>query len=1125
MEFDSAWLAPSGVLGDRYEIQRVLGRGGAAIVLLARDRRYEREVAIKVLKPELAGVVATERFLQEVRITASLQHPHILPLLDSGEGRGLPYYVSPYVAGGSLRDRLNHSRQLPIPEALAIAGDIAAALAFAHDRGVLHRDIKPENILLSGEHALVADFGLAQALVRAGGDRLTSSGIAVGTPAYISPEQASGERTLGPPTDIYSLACVIYEMIAGVAPFVGPTAESVIAQRFRGPPHALRHYRPTVPESVDRAVSRAMCSTPADRFQSAREFAGALGVARGTPPNGSTVATVAPLPLPTQLLAKDPEERPTHVNEADGSSGRNEGVASEAIQGRISPSLWRRPSIVGSVSVLMIAVLATVGVRLARGSGARLDNSRVLVTPLTTASSGSPSDQVTRDATQRLGDALSQWTDLHLVDERTAREALEEGSRATLRTDDALKISRRLGAGRLLLGDVGSANDSIVVQATMYDVETGAQMRHARIAYVASSTVLTQLFRQLANRLLRDRDELPWRRAEQTWPASVAGWSAYDAGRRALDSWDLAAAEQHLRDALRVDADLAQAQLWLAQVLWWESRAKPPEEARRAVDEERSLTTKALILGDRLSERDSAMAVGLNALGGGQFPEACKQFNRVLEFSPNDFSGWYGLGDCQSMDQTVLPDKGSPSHYAFRSGFESAANAYRHALQLLTSPYPDFPFIRLGSILYTTSNFTRVGRAPAPSAETFLAYPSLRNDTLAFVPVPATLVSAGHLNVVPPSINAAVSRNQEQLRRLYVMWVTGMPDRALAHERLSGVLESLGLISETDADGFSALNEVRRARGLSKDVANERWLAVAEVRLLLKSNQIPAAKRLADSVIAANTASSPAVADALIGLSALTGRASETSRLMRLAASLTKYAPTTPDGAAIRVPSTLLGEYAEVVARASLGICDRSVREFAAHVDSVLDSYVPDSLERQRDRTAILVRPLTLAAPCLGPRALRNLTKTSERLVAMDADLARGDRAALRSQFDTLRLIRRFNRPGDMSLDYLYLEAWLLAQAGDTAQAVRWLAGSLRAPSMLSPYLLYDAPHAGGLVRAMTLRAELANKMGDSVESQRWASAVTTLWADADTALQPLVTHMRVIARVSQSPSATGRQK
>jgi tetratricopeptide (TPR) repeat protein len=287
-EFDSAWLAPSGVLGDRYEITRALGRGGAAIVLLARDRRYDREVAIKVLKPELAGLVATERFLQEVRITASLQHPHILPLLDSGEARGLPYYVSPYIAGGSLRDRLTQERQLPLGEALDIAADVASALTYAHERGILHRDIKPENVLIAGSDAIVADFGLAQALARAGGDRLTSSGIVVGTPAYVSPEQALGDRTLGPATDVYSLGCVIYEMIAGVAPFVGPTPESVIAQRFRGPPRPLRHYRLTVSRDAERAVSRALLTTPADRFASPNDFATALGVARKpTPPRAS----------------------------------------------------------------------------------------------------------------------------------------------------------------------------------------------------------------------------------------------------------------------------------------------------------------------------------------------------------------------------------------------------------------------------------------------------------------------------------------------------------------------------------------------------------------------------------------------------------------------------------------------------------------------------------------------------------------------------------------------------------------------------------------------------------------------------------------------------------------------
>ncbi|HEU5218330.1 MAG TPA: serine/threonine-protein kinase, partial [Gemmatimonadales bacterium] len=208
-------------LADRYTIERELGRGGMATVYLARDLKHNRPVAIKVLRPELAAVLGRDRFLREIAITAGLQHPHILALLDSGEAEGSLYYVMPFVAGESLRDRLERERQLPLDDALRITREVADALDYAHRQGLIHRDIKPENILLSDRHAMVADFGIARAVEQAGGDKLTETGLAVGTPDYMSPEQAAGSADLDGRTDQYSLGCVLYEMLAGHPPFLG----------------------------------------------------------------------------------------------------------------------------------------------------------------------------------------------------------------------------------------------------------------------------------------------------------------------------------------------------------------------------------------------------------------------------------------------------------------------------------------------------------------------------------------------------------------------------------------------------------------------------------------------------------------------------------------------------------------------------------------------------------------------------------------------------------------------------------------------------------------------------------------------------------------------------------------
>jgi len=263
-------------LADRYAVERELGRGGMAAVYLATDLRHERAVAIKVLQAELGSALGPERFLREIKTTARLTHPHILPLLDSGEADGLLFYVMPYVEGESLRERLQKQKQLPLEVALRIAREVAEALSYAHEQGVIHRDIKPANILLEADHAAVADFGIAQAIDVAGGERLTETGIAVGTPAYMSPEQAGGGEELDGRSDLYSLGCVLYEMLAGVPPFAGATAQSLLRQHLVADPPSVTAIRPTVPEWVADAISRALAKAPADRFETTTEFAAAL---------------------------------------------------------------------------------------------------------------------------------------------------------------------------------------------------------------------------------------------------------------------------------------------------------------------------------------------------------------------------------------------------------------------------------------------------------------------------------------------------------------------------------------------------------------------------------------------------------------------------------------------------------------------------------------------------------------------------------------------------------------------------------------------------------------------------------------------------------------------------------
>jgi len=288
-------------LADRYRLERRLGEGGMAIVYAAEDVRHRRKVAVKVLRPELCASLGAERFLREIEIVAGLRHPHILPLYDSGEADGFLFYVMPLVEGETLRARIERERQLPIDDALRFGREVADALAYAHARGVVHRDIKPDNILIEGDHAVVADFGIAKAVAAAGHQTtLTRSGTAVGTPAYMSPEQAAGDADIDGRSDLYSLACVVYESLAGQPPFTGVTTESIVRQHMVSPPPPVTQFRPAVPAAVSDALMRALAKSPADRFNPVGQFSSALALTTTTSIGART------LPLRAGTLAAPP---------------------------------------------------------------------------------------------------------------------------------------------------------------------------------------------------------------------------------------------------------------------------------------------------------------------------------------------------------------------------------------------------------------------------------------------------------------------------------------------------------------------------------------------------------------------------------------------------------------------------------------------------------------------------------------------------------------------------------------------------------------------------------------------------------------------------------------------------
>jgi serine/threonine protein kinase len=349
------------VLSDRYEIERAIGSGGMAVVFVAQDRKHPRKVAIKVLRPELAAVVGRERFLQEIAMVAALRHPHIMPLYDSGEVGSLLYYVMPFVEGASLREKMNREAQLPVDEAVHITCEVANALGSAHRKKVIHRDIKPENIMFEEGHAIVTDFGIARPMSVTDGARITDEGQSPLTPTYASPEQASGEWNIDGRSDIYSLACVLYEMLAGEPPFEGSTVESVVAKHISATPTPLDALRSTIPPHVAQAVNQALAKAPVDRFDSAEDFVRALNaaeVASKAPGGARGDSADSGSPLVTDVTLEEIAQVDSRVDDVMTVAGETPRTTVWAHRARHRGRVW---AVVASVAT--IAVVVVVGVR------------------------------------------------------------------------------------------------------------------------------------------------------------------------------------------------------------------------------------------------------------------------------------------------------------------------------------------------------------------------------------------------------------------------------------------------------------------------------------------------------------------------------------------------------------------------------------------------------------------------------------------------------------------------------------------------------------------------------------------------------------------------------------------
>ncbi len=894
------------VIAGRYRIEREIGRGGMATVFLAHDIRHDRQVALKFIHAEVADGLAIERFRREIALLASLQHPHILPLYDSGESDGALFYVMPYIAGESLRTRIMREKQLPVDEALGLTCEIADALAYAHAHDVIHRDIKPENILLSEGHALVGDFGIARAVTRAGARRLTDAGFAVGTLSYMSPEQGAGDPVDGR-SDLYSLGCVAYEMLAGHVPFSGPSAVAIIARRFGEPAASLRVQRPEVPPSVDTAVLKSLDPVPANRFPTMSAFSSAL-------------------------------------------RGAGALRAGDTTTERTTPARWKWVAAVVGLAALAALFFAF--------RPAPLDPELYVVLPFVHRANAAPQLLDGDNCQQLLYEAFGRWNGVTLVDDMRAHDARARMGAAPLTLDNALRTARSLRAGRMAWGEVWASNENINVRGLIYDVATGSPIKQYTVTLRGDLGDAERRFDELADTLL-----VPVARAGRaTLPASAEGvrgtrsipaLTAYFRAQEALAAWQLDSAQSLFRAALELDPDYPHANYWLAQTMSWSGESDPVEWLASA--------QRAVALSARLSPRDSTLAGALLALAQGRYPDACTGYERLRAGKDSlDFAVWYGLGDCRARDTDVLRSPASPSGFRFRSGYASAISAYVRALELVPSAHQAFAgpgFNRLAELLFTESDQLRRGQS-TPDSATFAAFPSLANDTVAFIPYPYADIASGRA-ARPPSTTAAIARNRDRLEQLAKQWTREFPKSAAAHEALARTLEIEGRIT-SGAPGVTALSALDSARALAATDEEKRRLMLMRTRLLLVSGDFSSARALADSMLASASTTDPVAADELKPLAALTGREQRTIAIMR--ASAAGYRFLTSDGRIVQ-PALPVSEAARsLVGYVSFGAPVDSLAIAHERVQRALESYVPAG-ERPAVREAVLSRALTLAYP------------------------------------------------------------------------------------------------------------------------------------------------------------------
>jgi len=1054
-------------LSVRYRVERELGHGGMAVVYLAEDLKHHRKVAIKVLRPELAAALGSERFLREIDIAANLTHPNILPLHDSGEADGLLYYVMPYVKGKSLRERLNLETQLPIEDALRITCEVADALSHAHSLGIVHRDIKPENILFEAEHAVVADFGIARAMKKAGAEALSETGFAIGTPAYMSPEQASAEK-VDVRSDIYSLGCVVYEMLGGEPPYTGPSAQAIIARKLHEPVRPLHNLRETVPSNLEKALEKALARTPADRFKTALEFAEALKVSWAAPSQGRRFGAGVLRTTKRRALAAAAVLLAAVVS----------GVfAVRTLQSR-QPSWTGRPE-----SVVVVPFHTSTS----------SEQERVLADEL--------ADEITRE--------LSAWESIRTVSSMALSGPMFDLGLPGPTLDDwraGVELSRQVSAQALLAVTVEVRGDSAFAEGALFDVQTeravGQPLQaRARLGDVA------MLVAPMASGVLglggvaAAPEDL---RRRSAFPDAIF---ADAGGMKHLEQWRLSEAEEGFRRAVAIDSGCGVAMNHLAQTLYW--RAADDRRFLEQVGPEISRwSTKAMAHSAGLSLKDSLHIRGFYAFQRGDYDEARTTYGTLLSADTTDVYAWLMLGSVEFQDPWLVAD--TSGELRPRSDMNVATSAFMETLRL--QPSFDLGYGHLFDIYgeVEAALIPGCGGFEIPRAQVLPVWElTTPYQLIPFCPVvteegPIVWVDTGSLESIDPAVMKEGARRLfEQSLALMKRWAHYAPDQARPKEMLVQALltrrRHMGMAAPERLQALTreARDYASQALALRPDTMTNELIRLAG--LYLGAGDLDSALALVQSALAQD--------DGMVGISPVAANvflaAGQPSRAIDIAANR---------GHRWYVPDSITDELIpydgaeRVVTRirvlGATGVSGERIEEEFRRLDDAFDESMLSVRQRQ-----ILYDNAT-------PHVMLGLVQNQAELITWSGSFPKLSPlwdALLASERDPTAA--RIHLDGSLGYDFpglrpateYYLEAIVASRLGDDSLAARLFSAIDSLPLRVA----YFDPSWGLRGLSVLLRAEAYENLADTGQALQNYERFLAEWVDAEAQAELLVDQAR----------------